>query len=279
MTSESWYEKVGRIPRKGILVVTLIVMIIPLFVSLNLPIAVTEPTRIVFEDLASLEGTGSEVLLIAQTHSPHWGEFQHMYWAIIQHIFKMEDVKLIVCYLAPDSPALLGRIFSAISDPLNKQYGVDYVNMPFLPQASAVFASMADDFRGTYQTDQLGTPIDELPVWDGINTLDDFEIIITASVSGGGRSVSAIWYPRFPELTYYGLVLSGAFMGFAPYLGTVFKSGLWGARHGAEYQILMEGPSSGVGVQMDVLSVVTVFCVVCIILGNIPIIAKKFGGK
>jgi hypothetical protein len=278
--SNTWYDKVGRIPRKVILALTLVVLAFPIFVPMNLPLAVSEPTKIMFDDIAALEGTGSEVLIVPMTMAPHWGEFLHMYFAVVQHIFLMDDVKLIIAYVgAPDSPPLFGQMFDIISNPLNKQYGVDYVNMPFLPQRGAAFASMADDFRGTYTKDQLGTPIDELPVWDGIYGLDDFEIIVTGDPVGGGRNVARVWFPRFPGLNYYGLALSGAYMGFAPYLGIVFKSGMWGVRPGAEYQQLFGGPYSGALVQTDALSAITFFCLVLIILGNISIIVKKLGGK
>jgi len=278
--AEEWYEKVGRIPRKVMYALTLIILIVPLFVSFALPVHISSETRIMYETIEKLRGTGKRVLFIACTIAAHWGEFYHMYFAIFQHIFLLENVKLIIVPVAsPDAPALTWMALDAISNPLNKQYGVDYAVLTFLPDPTAAFASMAENFRATFTADLSGTPIDKLPVMEGVYTLSDFDVIITADVAAAAPQVARIFYPRFPDKTYFGLVLAGAVMMYLPFHGTVFKSALVGPRSAAEYQILYGGPYSGAVRQMDIYSAYHLFILIAIILGNIPFIARKISRR
>jgi hypothetical protein len=272
MSDGNLLTKLGRIPRLVIYVLTLLVIIWPLFVPWNLPVAVSPEIETWYEEMEALRGTGKTVLFLHFIPPVFWGEMQHLAFSPLQHIFKMEDVRLIIAAMTPMSQPLIGQILSDISNPHGKEYGVDYCTLPFFPgQPPAAFALLADDFRGAYTVDDFGTPIDDLAVFDGINTLDDFEIVIWIEPAKWIPLAATVLHPRHPDQTFYAIAIAEGFNYVAPYIGTVYKSVMVGVRPAAELQILFGGPYTGAVSQMDAISGYHILAIILLILGNVSI--------
>ena len=82
-------QQLGNIPRRVIFIITLIVLIWPLFLPWNLPVAISPEAEYVYNAMAALEGTGKAVLFIHFIPPDFWGEMQHLAYSPIQHIFKI----------------------------------------------------------------------------------------------------------------------------------------------------------------------------------------------
>jgi hypothetical protein len=273
-------ELLGKIPRRVIYTLVLIVMILPLFFPLNLPMAITPESRTVFDDVQALEGTGKYILFLHMMGPVFWGEFQHMYHAILQHWMLLDDVKLVVAPCGqPAGMMLFSQALAQVSNPLNKEYGVDWVQLPFIPgRADPAFANM---MTWPYTTDEFGTPLEDLPILQEIESFDALmdrtELVFWAEMARDQPSVPRVIYPRYPDTTYFTMCGAEGFAFVAPYLGmgNVYKSGLWGARPAAEYQTLFGGPYSGALAQMDSLSTYSLLTVIVILLGNIALLGEK----
>ena len=282
MASKGLLEMAQRIPRKVVYVLTLLVVIIPLFFPWNLPIAVSPETQIMFDHIEALRGTGKRVLFLCDAGAKFWGELHHSYFAVIQHIFLMEDVKLMIAPIdKPDTVALMHSLLSTISNPLNKEYGVDYVQLPLIPSMEPAIGSLIANFRAAYTVDESGTPIDELPVFDGVNTLEDFEIILWSEAIKWSPAAARLIYPTFPDITYFVLCNAEGYVFCAAYIGVgmPYTSGLVGMRPAAEYQTLYGGPYTKAVAQMDAISGYHLLGIALIILGNLALLGKKLGVK
>ena len=101
-------------------------MIVPLYFPWNLPISTSEEIQIMYNHMESLQ-PGDTVMFLHMMSPTFWGEFQHMFFAVIQHCFVLEDVKLIcVPIRSAMSQPLLMETIDRITNPLNKEYGTDY---------------------------------------------------------------------------------------------------------------------------------------------------------
>jgi hypothetical protein len=272
----SLLQQLGNIPRRIIFLLTIIVLIWPLFLPWNLPVAISPEVEYVYEHMSALEGTGGAVLFLHFIPPVFWGEMQHLAYSPIQHMFKMEDVKLVIASMTPMGEPLIGRILDEVANPLGKEYGVDYVLLPFMPGATpAAFALLAEDFGGAYSVDQYGTPIDEITCLDGLDSLDDFAIVYWCEPAKWQPLVAQVFYPRYPDIDYFFIAIAEGFNFVAPYLGNVYPGGLIGVRPAAEYQTLFGGPFTGAVAQMDAISGYHVFAILLLILGNVAILSDK----
>lgn len=273
----------GKLPRRLLFVITLLVLIWPLFYPWKLPVSVSTDVQTMYDDLAGLEGTGEAVLLLHFAPPDFWGEMQHLVYSVIQHCFMMDDVKLVVgAMTAMSQPLINSAIETSLENtPLTKEYGVDYCTLPFFPGPASVvpsaFGLLAEDFKGAYTLDDRGNPIDTLSVLDEINFLDDFSAIIWVEPAKWQPLVAQILYPRHPDLKYYYVAIAEGFNYVAPYLGTVYRAGLIGVRPAAEYQTLYLDPQffSGAVAQMDAISGYHIFAIVLLILGNLTVVTEK----
>jgi hypothetical protein len=278
MADESLLAKIGKIPRRIVYLLILLAIVVPLFIPLNLPIAITKDVRLFADDLAALEGTGKTVLLTGMAPPPFWGEQRHIMHAVFQYLFLLDGVKFVVMPRGPpDTVGLYHQTLDKTINPLNKQYGVDWVMTQWIPGGSALLVQMAERFRETYTIDDQGTPIDELPIFDGISTLDDFELILWVDPIKGAGLAAQVLYPRFPHKTYYlicngeGFVFGAAFVG----PGLPYKAALVGPKPAAELQQIYGGPYTDVVQQMDAVSTYNILAMVLIILGNLAVISEK----
>ncbi len=287
MSNEGSLDKasriLGKLPRRLIFVITLIVLIWPLFYPWKLPVSISPDVQTMFTDMTALEGTGEAILLLHFAPPVFWGEMQHLTYAVIQHVFMMEDVKLVVGALTAMSQPLINSAIetSLENTPLTKEYGVDYCTLPFFPGPPSVvpsaFGLLAENFRGAYTIDDRGNPIDTLSVLDGINSLDDFSAIIWIEPAKWQPLIAQILYPRHPTLRYYYIAIAEGFNYIAPYLGTVYRAGLIGVRPAAEYQTLYLEPQfySGAVAQMDAISGYHIFAIVPLFFGNLTVVIEK----
>ena len=278
-------ENLGRIPRPVIYLLTIVILIVPLFFPWNFPISVSDEISLMFEDIDALQ-PGDTIVFQHMMSAGFWGEQQHQAYALLQHLFLLDGVKFILVPMrSVDTMALMHRTMDIIENPLDKQYGIDYVALQYLPALEPGAMSIAEDFKGTYTTDEYGTPIEELPLMDDINEVGDIKIWVWMEFARYQVITPRFIYPKWTEVTYFGICGGEGFMFMAPYMGNIYKSGMTGTRGAAEYQGLCRdrygSKVTGAVAQMDALSGYHLLGIILVILGNIAYFAarsKRTGG-
>jgi hypothetical protein len=147
-------------------------------------------------------------------------------------------------------------------------YGEDYVFLGFIPGSETGLASLLADIRGTVTVDFYGTPIDELPIMNGVNTATDFDLVFDSEtdltlMDGFVRQVSA---------TYEGVKLAMAASG-GQFLEPYYPDQVQGLMYplpqaGAEYEILIKSPGNASS-QITLLFVASLFFAIGIGGGSI----------
>jgi len=109
-----------------------------------------------------------------------WVEVGPAMNAIMQHLF-MKKVKIIIVSFYSDGPVLAEKIISEI-DVGDARYGVDYVNLGYIPGLETAMAAFVENPR-VIEYDYYGTPIGELEIMEEVDSIDDFKLYVFACVT------------------------------------------------------------------------------------------------
>jgi hypothetical protein len=161
---------------------------------------------------------------------------------------------------------------------MGKEYGKDYAFLGYKLGTTAVILAIGEDFRSAFPQDYYGTPVDDIPMMEGIKNYENINFVISFS----GTRIPEYWV-AYAHQRYHVDVASGvtAVMAadFYPYLDTGQMFGLIGGLKGAaEYEVLIDKPARAT-VGMDAQSIIHVVIIIFIIIGNIAYFLTLRGKK
>ena len=264
-------EKTTRkqIDRRWIFLFMFIGVALPLIFTIGFPIETSENSEIVY-DLIDNTPSGSKVILSFDYDPASMPELHPMAEAVMRHCFQ-KKIKVIVTALWPMGVQMAEDTFSQLkADFPDVSYGRDYVNMGFKAGGIVTLQAMGKNFREVFPKDMNGTPIDELPIMDGINNFNNINFILAFSAGDPGIK-------QWVQIAHdtYGITVSGGVTGVSapaviPYVNeqkqlTGLLAGLKGA---AEYERLTKEPGSATK-GMDAQSIAHMIIILFIAIGNI----------
>ena len=266
--------KIGDMDRRWIFIIIALVVLLPLFFPIGLPIRPTDSTQTAYDAMDDLEH-GSNVLVSFEYGPSTKPEIHPMTYAVLRHLFKNKHKVYITC-LWPDGQFMAEEAIEEIAEQeFNLTYGKDYVLLGFRPGNEAVVKGIVSNIRKLYSTDARGTLTDKIPMMEGINKLADFDFIFTASAG----------YPGTVEWVQYGADPTGVPMSTGvtsiqvnevmPYVQSGQVKGILAGMPGAaEYEKLVGIPGIGTS-GMDAQSVAHVVIVLFIIFGNVAFFIER----
>ncbi len=266
--------KIGEMDRRWIFIIIALVVLLPLFFPIGLPIRPTDSTQTAYDAMDDLEH-GSNVLVSFEYGPSTKPEIHPMTYAVLRHLFKNKHKVYITC-LWPDGQFMAEEAIEEIAEQeFNLTYGKDYVLLGFRPGNEAVVKGIVSNIRKLYSTDARGTLTDKIPMMEGINKLADFDFIFTASAG----------YPGTVEWVQYGADPTGVPMSTGvtsiqvnevmPYVQSGQVKGILAGMPGAaEYEKLVGIPGIGTS-GMDAQSVAHVVIVLFIIFGNVAFFIER----
>ena len=266
--------KIGDMDRRWIFIIIALVVLLPLFFPIGLPIRPTDSTQTAYDAMDDLE-YGSKVLVSFEYGPSTKPEIHPMTYAVLRHLFKNGHKVNITC-LWPDGQFMAEEAIEEISEQeFNLTYGKDYVLLGFRPGNEAVVKGIVSNIRKLYSTDARGTLTDKIPMMEGINQLADFYFIFTASAG----------YPGTVEWVQYGADPTGVPMSTGvtsiqvnevmPYVQSGQVKGILAGMPGAaEYEKLVGVPGIGTS-GMDAQSIAHLVIVLFIIFGNVAFFIER----
>ena len=140
------------------------------------------------------QGRPGRVLMAFDFDPASAGELSPMASSLV-HQCAERGQKMYFVSLWPVGPQM---IEDAIAKVINRHYpdlvyGEDYVNLGFKAGNEQVIKVMGIDLTTEFRTDTKGTPLDQIPMMEGITTLENFDLI--AEISAG--------YPGTKEWVLY----------------------------------------------------------------------------
>jgi len=265
-------EVLGRNYRQVIWIGVLILCFLPAFVPLGVPISIDKLTIKAYKCIEELEP--GDLVLVSPDFTPGmWVEVGPAMNAIMQHLF-MKKVRIIIVSFYIDGPVLAEKILREI-DIGDAKYGVDYVNLGYLPGMETAMAAFVENPR-RIEYDYYGTPVEELEIMKDVKSIEDFKLYIFACVTWPDP-----WIRQFsgkvPKII---TVISPAAISLVmPYVsGGQLYSMLPGTKGGAEYETLMKRPGVATSI-MDATSLCLTFVMLLVIVGNVSYWRKRLRGE
>jgi len=272
----NFYEKFLHIDRRYIFIFVALGVIIPLVWPLGLAVTTSPPVENVYNAVEEL-APGTPVLVSVDYDPSTQPELSPMTIAVLRHCFA-RDLPVIITVLHPGGPGLALEISDRISKEVGAVYGEDYVFLGYKVGSSAVILSIGQDFHVSFPADYFNTPIDEIPLMKKVKNYNDIGLVITMSGSTYPDAWVAFAHERYGQKLAAGVTAVMA-ADYYPYLQTGQLVGLIGGLKGAaEYEKLIDRPDDGLK-GMDAQTIVHLFVVLMILLGNIAFLfvqrAKK----
>jgi hypothetical protein len=178
--SENIWVKIQKIPNQAILAVFTILMVLPVLMPLNVPIGVPTMTKQFYDYILDLPD-GSVILYMSQLAGFNYGDLAPLCAATLNLVLNSpNDLKVIMVFAYADCVNFwdIMKTTYGIDLPPGKEYGVDYVEFGFYIGAERGWATTCDDFKTMFPADRFGTPIEELPIMDGVKTAADWDLIL-----------------------------------------------------------------------------------------------------
>ena len=194
-----------------------------------------------FDEIDSLE-EGDRLLLAYDFDPTSEGELGPMATAFANHA-AAKNLRMYFISLWPVGPQMIDDVIQKVirSDYPDLIYGEDYVNLGFKSGNEAVIKVIVTNLRELYTTDSRGTAVEDIPMMDGIQNIQQMDLIVNVSAGYAGTK-EWIQYAATPYPDQIRIV-AGATGVQAPLLYPYIPSqlpGLLGAIKGAaEYEKLV----------------------------------------
>lgn len=265
----------GQLDRRWIFLIIALVVLLPLFFPIGLPIRATESTRQVWETVENLEPE-SKVLMSLEYGPSTKPELHPMAFGIIRHLLKNGHKIYITC-LWPDGQFMAEDIIEKVIEKEfpDKFYGEDFVLLGFKPGNEAVIKGIVSNIRKLYTVDARGKSVNSIPMMKGVNQFKDFDFLFSASAGYPG-AVEWVQYASDPT----GVPMSTGTTSIQvnevmPYVqGGQVKGILAGMPGAAEYEALIGIPGIGTS-GMDAQSIAHVVIVLFIVFGNVAFFVER----
>jgi len=260
--------KLGKVDRRWIFLIIGMVVMVPLFYPLGLPIRATKTTQQAYDAIDALP-KGSKVLLSCEYGPSTKPEIHPMTLAVLRHLFKNEHKVYVTC-LWPDGQFLAEEALDEVgSGEFGLTYGKDFVLLGFRPGNEAVVKGIVSDLRKLYTIDARGTKLTEIPMMEGINRFEDFDFLFSASAGYPG-TIEWVQYAVDPtDVPMSTGTTSIQVNEVMPYVAAGQVQGILAGMPGAaEYEALIDVPGIGTS-GMDAQSIAHLVIVIFIVLGNI----------
>jgi hypothetical protein len=260
------------ISRTIIFALMFLAVLIPLFLKPPESIRVTKEVKTVYDRIDSLE-PGQIVMLSCEYDPSMSAEMSPVNIAVLHHCFR-KNIRVLTSCLMSNGVSLVEGELRGVAEQYHKKYGEDYVYLGYKPYPAITIMAMGEGFRVAFPSDYYNTPLDNLPMMNGVKNYQNVALVLTINSTSGidswitygqGRykfplaaAASAVMAPN-----YYNYLQSGQLFGL-----------IGGLRGAAEYEELIDRPAAAVR-GMFVQSVAHLLIVGLIIAGNVAFLIGR----
>jgi hypothetical protein len=185
-----WYEWIQSIDRRIIYLVVFVVVSVPFFIKIPLPMPANEPVYKLYNKVEKIAGYN-------KTAKKKKAIFLHMDWspsvqaecwpqaeAVIEHCFK-NNIPFMIMGWAPEGPMLTQKIAEDRAKEHHKKYGEDWVNFGYKPMNLPAFLAFVKDIYSQIKKDVKGNPIRSIPMMKDIESWRDVDLVFHVTGSAG----------------------------------------------------------------------------------------------
>jgi hypothetical protein len=164
-----------------IYLVYIIVVLFPFLNPIGLPMTISPYVADGFNFVDNIPA-GSTILVSVDFRMMSWSEIGGGAITIMQQVMNM-PINIVIISLIPEGPVINEKVLASV-DMSGRTYGVDWVNVGYVPGRDATCVGLADDFKSIVKADVQGTPIDQIPIMADITGAESFYGILTFEDEG-----------------------------------------------------------------------------------------------
>lgn len=196
MVNQGPFEVLNTLDRRWVFLYMMLAVAIPILQQWQFPEKPTLLADAVFDEVEKLQ-EGDAILMAFDYDPASEGELGPMATAAVYQACRK---KLKICFttLWPAGTQMIDdKIRSVIEAEFGDEYvyGRDYVNLGFKAGDEGVIKVIVTDMKQLYTTDHYGTAVGNIPMMDGLDSVQDFALVF--NVSAG--------YPGTKEWVLYGV--------------------------------------------------------------------------
>ena len=284
-----WSERLQRFDRRWIFLVMALAVVIPLFLPIGLPALPDPMTKAAYNAVEALPD-GARVFVSLDLDPASTPEIEPFYRAVILQL-KRKHAKLVFATTWYQAPPLVDRymretVETALAPPGTAGYdgppdrayvkNVDYVNLGFREGKGAIITQFGANLRAAFDgRANDGTPLDRIPLMDGIKQLKDFDLIVLVSAGFPGAKEYVQFAGSRYKLRMIAACTAVSTTDLAPYFQTGQLVGLVGGMAGAAgYEHLVGKLGAGTS-GADVLNIGNLVVILAIVFGNVVYLAGR----
>jgi len=243
---------------------------------MGLPLLMSENTRKAYEYIDALpEGSivFHSIAFNPAVDAENWPQML----ALVRHYMK-NGLKIIFYPTMQEGGMYAERIRSTYAAEYGYEYGEDYVILPFKAGGESAIAGLKD-FWSFMPSDVDGTPLKDLPLFQGFTDMRDVDVIVPCTGSSDG-----LFYVSHLNAAYGTPIIMAGTAPVLPFIGPFLASGqvkgaIIGLSGAAEYEILAGVPGQATGA-MDAQSMGHLLIVGLVLIGNLGFLyGKRVNGK
>jgi hypothetical protein len=255
-----------KLDRRWIFLVMGLLVLLPLLFPLALPLTVSPRVR-GFHDAIEKIPDGSTVLMSCDYDPGAIPELVPMTQTALRQLWG-KNCKVVVTCLWNGGPGLVDNVVRGVATEMNKQDGVDFVNLGFKEGREAVMVVMGQGIANAFPKDYQGKDTRSLPIMHRVRDYGSFPLMVSISAGYPGTKE---WVQQV-QSRFHIPMISGATAVSAPEYYPYLQSGqllglLGGMAGAAEYEKVRNEKGSATR-GMDAQSMAHVFVAACILLGN-----------
>ena len=192
--------KLGDLDRRWVFLIIGLSVLIPLLKPelIQMPVKTTKNTQIVFDSISKLK-ENDKVLISFEYGASTKPEIHPMAIALLNQLFS-KGIKVYMMSLWPEGVIMARDVLSHVDDSevFNLIDGENYVMFDYKVGGEIVIKNIASDFRGVYMQDINKKSINDIPMMEGINSVEDFDFVfdLSAGVPGNAEWVQYACDPK-----------------------------------------------------------------------------------
>lgn len=279
-TQRGFLLYLGKIDRRVIYLLLIIMVTVPILWPIGLPLSVGEHVQAIYEFIDNAE-PGSIIVLSWDVDAATKPEWYPQGTAIIYHIAQKKELKLINLAIRVDGAVFADEALREVFDiPENMStdehpdYGVKFVNLGYVAGGEAAVMTMATELKGLVKFDHYGNSLESLDLAKNLVGLKDTAFIIALSTG------SHIWYWwKFLHVPYGTPLGVGGTAAITAAVTPLYPNDivgyLGGIRGAAEYEYLVRRPGSAIAA-MDAQLLAHLVIIFFVLLGNFTFLVRKW---
>ncbi|MFN3689889.1 MAG: hypothetical protein ACK4UU_03060 [Fimbriimonadales bacterium] len=270
MPPQTIWQRMLGIDRRLLYLLLFVNIVAFLIAPIRMTASISPPVQKFYDEIEKLE-PGDLVMLSSNWSASTLAENQPQLEAVLTHLMR-KQVRFTFISIEAQSRDISYRLAERVTKEKGYEYGKHWAHFGFLPNFTVAIKGMVNDLPSTIKQDVRGTPIEKLPVVQGVKSLRDYKMVIDITPSG----TVPIWISYSPkELRILYCPTSVMAAEAYTYLDSgQIKGMITGAKGAQEYEQLLG--IRGLGAPFaNAISFSHVLIIIFILLGNFAMLMQR----